>query len=258
MNEPPPGPDERLADEPALLERYHRERDPAVQAELVERFLPLARRLASRYRSGGEPMDDLVQVASMGLVKAIERFDPERGASFSSYAVPTILGELKRHFRDQGWAVHVPRELQERAALAERAVAKLTAEHGRAPSVSEIAARLELGAEEVLEAMDAAGAYRAVSLDIPKRAEDDAGMPVAETIGEEEPGYDVVEYGAAIEDTLEDMPERDREVLRLRFVEDLTQTEIADRIGVSQMHVSRIIRRAVERLRREVEGAGGG
>jgi RNA polymerase sigma-B factor len=248
-----PGPWEQLADEHELLDRYYRNRDQRVREELVQRFMPLARRLAARYRGDREPLDDLVQVASLGLVKALDRFDPRRGVAFSSYAVPTILGELKRHFRDRGWSVRVPRDLQERIARVDRAIAELPGKLGRAPSVNEIAARLEVDPEEVLEAMEAGQAHHAMSLDAQAQNEEGEGIPLTERLGGSDPAFDTVEYGAAITDALESLSERDRTVLHLRFIEDMTQTEIADRVGVSQMHVSRILRAAVERLRGEVE-----
>ena len=251
--EPAPGPKEQLADERELLDRYYRQRDQTVREELVQRFMPLARRLAARYRGDREPLDDLVQVASLGLVKALDRFDPSRGVAFSSYAVPTILGELKRHFRDRGWSVRVPRDLQERIARVDRAIAELPGKLGRAPSVNEIADRLEVDPEEVLEAMEAGQAHHAMSLDAQSQTDEGEGIPLTERLGGSDPAFDTVEYGAAITDALDSLSERDRAVLHLRFVEDLTQTEIADRVGVSQMHVSRILRSAVERLRGEVE-----
>lgn len=248
-----PGPNEQLAKERELLARYHSTRDQAVREELVQRFMPLARRLAARYRGDREPLEDLVQVASLGLVKALDRFDAERGVAFTSYAVPTILGELKRHFRDRGWSVRVPRDLQERIARVDRAIAELPGRLGRAPSVNEIADRLELDPEEVLEAMEAGRAHHAMSLDAQSQTEEGEGIALTERLGESEPGFEIVEYGEAITDVLETLSERDRTVLNLRFIEDMTQTEIAQRVGVSQMHVSRILRAAVERLRGEVE-----
>jgi len=246
-----PGPDEQLADERLLLRRYATTRDPVVREELVQRFMPLARRLAWRYRGDREPIEDLQQVASLGLVKALDRFDPERGVAFSSYAVPTILGELKRHFRDRGWSVRVPRDLQERIAKVDRAAARLPAKLGRVPTVNEIAEHLDLDPEEVLEAMQAAHAHHAMSLDAQQKTEEGEGIPLSERVGSEDPGFDTVEYGVAIEDAVKSLSERDRTVLHLRFVEDLTQTQIAEQVGVSQMHVSRILRAALERLREE-------
>lgn len=246
-----PGPDEQLSDERLLLRRYATTRDPVVREELVERFMPLARRLASRYRGDREPIEDLQQVASLGLVKALDRFDPERGVAFSSYGVPTILGELKRHFRDRGWSVRVPRDLQERIAKVERAAAGLPAKLGRVPTVNEIAEHLDLEPEEVLEAMQASYAHHAMSLDAQQQTEDGEGIPLSERVGSDDPGFDTVEYGVAIEHAVKSLSERDRTVLHLRFVEDLTQTQIAEQVGVSQMHVSRILRAALERLREE-------
>ena len=234
-----------------LLIRYHEEGDASAREELVERFLPLARQLARRYQRQNEPLDDLMQVASMGLVKAIDRFDPARGTAFSTYAVPTILGELKRYFRDSGWAVHVPRGMQERVMKLDQASQELHRKLGRSPSASELAAELNLTSEEVLEAMEAASAYDAISLEEQRGSESrDSQEPTyADSLGTEEERYELVEYGAAIAPTMKALSERERLILHLRFVEDLTQSEIADRIGVSQMHVSRLIRRALARLR---------
>ncbi len=244
------GPGERFADEGVLLRRFARERSPAAREELTERFMPLARRLASRYAGGAEPMDDLVQVASVGLMKAIDRYDPDRGTTFSTFAVPTILGELKRHFRDRGWSVHVPRDIQERILKVERALAEMPSRLGRSPSVHEVAERLAMSDEQVLEAMHAAQGHHAMSLDArnPQTGSDDPA-PLADRIGEADPGYETVEYGVAIRPALRQIGERDRLVLYLRFVEDMTQSEIASRVGVSQMHVSRILRTTLDYLR---------
>jgi RNA polymerase sigma-B factor len=215
--------------------------------------MPLARRLAARYAGGAEPFDDLVQVASVGLVKAIDRFDPERGTAFSTFAVPTILGELKRHFRDRGWSVHVPRDVQERILKVERSLAELPARLGRPPTVQDIAKRIEATDEEVLEAMHAAQGHHAVSLDAASTlADGDEPAPLGERIGKEDLSFETVEYGAAIQPVLAEISERDRKVLHFRFVEDMTQSEIAERVGVSQMHVSRILRATIEKLRAEV------
>jgi RNA polymerase sigma-B factor len=247
---PSPGPEEQLADERSLLRRYAEDPSPVVQEELVDRFMPLARRLASRYSGGAEPFDDLIQVASVGLVKAIDRFEPDRGTAFSTFAVPTILGELKRHFRDRGWSIHVPREVQERILKVERALADLPARLGRAPTIDDIAEKLDVTTEDVLEAMHASQGHHAVSLDAsPPTGDGEEPAPLRERIGSKDIGFETVEYGAAIEPALAEISERDREILHLRFVEDLTQSEIADRVGVSQMHVSRILRSTLERLR---------
>jgi RNA polymerase sigma-B factor len=245
----------RAREDRQLLERFHREGDAAAREQLVERFLPLARQLARRYQRAGETLDDLVQVASLGLLKAIDRFDPARETAFSSFAVPTILGELKRHFRDKGWSVRVPRDLQELAVRVERVAGDLGGELGRAPTAGEIADGIGVTAEQVLEAREAAGAYRAVSLDRP-REDDEEGEGVADTVGAEDPGFRRAEEAATVERLMRVLSDREREVLRLRFEEDLTQSEIGARVGVSQMHVSRLIRQSVAKLR-DVADAGG-
>jgi RNA polymerase sigma-B factor len=254
MNETPsPGPEEQLLGERRLLERYAEDQSPVVREELVDRFMPLARRLAGRYAGGAEPFDDLVQVASVGLVKAINRFDPERGTAFSTFAVPTILGELKRHFRDRGWSVHVPRDVQERILKVEKATAELPAKLGHAPTVQEIGQRIGASDEEVLEAMHASQGHHAISLDATSTMGDgDEPGPLRDRIGSEDLSFDTVEYGEAIGPVLKEISDRDREVLHLRFVEDLTQSEIAERVGVSQMHVSRILRATIEKLRQRI------
>jgi RNA polymerase sigma-B factor len=191
-----------------------------------------------------------MQVASFGLVKAIDRFDPTRGTSFSTYAVPTIVGELKRYFRDSGWAVHVPRGMQERVMKLDTAVQHLQRVLGRSPSTKELAVRLGASEEEVLEVLQASLAYNAQSLDAP-RSDDGHGVPSGflETLGEDEAGYELVEYGSTISETLKTLDSRDRLILHLRFVADMTQAEIADRLGISQMHVSRLLRRMLSKLR---------
>ena len=235
----------------ALLERAHGG-DQEARTELVARFLPLARQLARRYQRAGEPLDDLNQVASLGLLKAIDRFDPTRETAFSSFAVPTILGELKRHFRDRGWSVRVPRDLQELAVRLEPVGEELARELGRQATPSEIAERTGATLEQVLEAREAAAAYRAISLDRP-REDDDEGDGLGASFGVEDPGFGNAEDSATIERLMRVLSEREREVLRLRFAEDLTQAEIGARVGVSQMHVSRIIRQAINRLRDAAE-----
>jgi RNA polymerase sigma-B factor len=233
-------------DASALLERYHRGRDRADRDALVQRFLPLARHLAGRYCVGTE-RDDLEQVAAIGLIKSIDRFDPSRGIAFSSFAVPTILGELKRHFRDLGWSVRVPRALQELSTRVTHAVEELTGELGRTPTTQEIAGHCGVSEEQVLEARATVTAHRAISLDQPAREDDDdAGRQL---IGREDGGYAEVEQAADLERLLARLSERERIVLRLRFHEDLVQREIAERIGISQMHVSRLIAHAINTLR---------
>jgi RNA polymerase sigma-B factor len=245
----PPRTTDRAQEDRALFERYLDRRNPVDREMLVERFLPLARQLARRYQRPEEPFDDLVQVASLGLVKAIDRFDLDREVAFSSYAVPTILGEIKRYFRDRTWSVRVPRDLQEMALKVDRAVSQLALDLHRQPSVAEIAEAVESTEEEVLEALEASGAYRATSLETPRGSEDDAGDTLGDTIGRDEGGFALAEHRATLEQLLRSVTPREREVLRLRFEQDLTQAEIGERIGVSQMQVSRIIRQSLNRLR---------
>jgi RNA polymerase sigma-B factor len=241
---------DRAREDRALLARYQASGDPRERDAIVERFLPLARKLARRYEHSEEPFDDLLQVAALGLVKAVERFDPERDVAFSSYAVPTILGELKRHFRDRTWAIRVPRDLQELSLKVERAVGELAREGRGRATVGDVAERLRVSEEEVLEAMEAAGAYRASSLDAPRASgEEEGGETVGDAYGTEEHGFAVAEHRATLEVLMRTLAPRDREVLRLRFEHDMTQAEIGERIGVSQMQVSRIIRQALARLR---------
>jgi RNA polymerase sigma-B factor len=239
----------RTLKERRLFARYRERDDQAGRDALVERFLPLATRLARRYHRGNEPLEDLVQVASVGLLKAVERFDPARGTAFSSFAVPTIAGELKRHYRDKGWAVRVPRDLQELALRVDRATDPLFHKLGRTPTASEIAEELGVTIEQVLEAHEAAAAYRADSLDRPVSDTDQDAARVLDTLGGDEPGYRHAEHSATLESMMSVLSDREREILRLRFEEDLTQSEIGDRMGLSQMHISRLVRQAVARLR---------
>jgi RNA polymerase sigma-B factor len=241
----------RAREDRRLLIRLHRHGDTAARDALVERFLPLARQLARRYQHGGEQLDDLVQVASLGLLKAIDRFDPARETAFSSFAVPTILGELKRHFRDKGWSVRVPRDLQELTVRVDRVTEQLARELGRAPTLAEVAERTGHSEEQVLEAREAAGAYRAVSLDRPRDDDEEGEGSVGAAMGTEDPGFGEAEDAATVQRLMRVLSEREREVLRLRFAEDLTQSEIGARVGVSQMHVSRLIRQAISQLRAE-------
>ena len=247
---------ERAREDRRLLVRYREHGDPAAREQLVVRFLPLARQLARRYQRGGEQLDDLIQVASLGLLKAIDRFDPARETAFSSFAVPTILGELKRHFRDKGWAVRVPRDLQELAVKVDRVADEMARNLGRAPTPAEIAEHTGTSLEQVLEAREASAAYRAVSLDRPRTDEDEDGDSYADAVGADDPGYRLAEASATVERLMQVLSEREREVLRLRFEEDLTQSEIGARVGVSQMHVSRLIRQSIARLRDEADHAG--
>jgi len=229
-----------------LLRRY-RDGHIAARDELIERMQPLARRLAARYRHTTEPIEDLEQVAYVGLIKAIDRFDPDLG-SFVRYAVPTILGELKRHFRDRGWAMHVSRSLQERFLKVGDAVDELTTTLGRSPTPRDISTATGFTVEEVLEALDVSSAYAPAALDAARGGGEDDGGTLGETVGGIDHRYELVELGVSLEPALRALPERERAILHMRFSEDLTQSEIAERIGISQMHVSRLLRRSIERL----------
>ncbi len=242
-------PEQRRLEDERLLARYHESGDLEARDELVVRFMPLARQLAARYRHAGEPLEDLVQVACVGLIKAVDRFDPERGSGFTRYAVPTMLGELKRHFRDRGWSVHVSRATQELVLKVGEALGALPSKLGRSPTPRDVAAAVGAPVEDVLEAMEAATAYEAVSLDAPRPGSgEEESWTLAESLSDEEPGYERVEIEETLRGTLEALPARERLILRLRFEEDMTQAEIAELVGVSQMHVSRLLRRSLDRL----------
>jgi RNA polymerase sigma-B factor len=232
------------------FEEYRRSHDRRLRDELVEEHAPLAQFLARRFANRGEPIDDLVQVALVGLLKAVERFDPGRGLQFSTFATPTILGELKRHFRDRGWAVRVPRRVQELHLQLGRIVATLGQEQGRSPTPREVAQRAGVSEEEVLEAMEAGSLYRLVSLDGPATREDEASELVA-GLGDEDPEFEQIERRAELDVMLGVLPDRERRIVELRFFDGLTQSEIAERVGVSQMHVSRLLARSLETLRAE-------
>jgi RNA polymerase sigma-B factor len=247
----PTGPGEGLAAKAMLWRRLRDQRDAAAREELVRRYLPFAKNLALRYRGASESFDDLLQVANLGLVNAVDRFDPARGTPFAAFASPTILGELKRHFRDRVWTVRVPRGLHDRMAEVEKATTTLTVELQRSPSVGEIAAKLEIEPAEVLEVLEANHNRRPLSLDRPVGGEDDES-PASEWVGGDDEGYELIDDKLALEGVLPQLDDRERLILRLRFVEDMTQSQIADQIGHSQMHVSRILRRTLERIREQV------
>jgi RNA polymerase sigma-B factor len=241
-----------LLEDEQLLRDHARTRDPELRRRLVERYLPLARFAAARFRRNAEPFDDLVQVASIGLLKAIDRFDPANGASFSSYALPTMLGELRRHFRDRSWTVRPPRDLQEDALRVERATAELRVVHGTTPTVKDVARSCALSVEAVLEARQALQGRYATSLSSSPNDDDSPGLQ--HWLGTVDDGFARAEQRATLEQMTAVLTLREREVIRLRFEEDLTQAEIGDIVGVSQMQVSRILRTALERLR-EAEAA---
>jgi RNA polymerase sigma-B factor len=237
------------AESDQLFIRWRKHRDRRARDELIARFIPLARKLARRYMQSSEPYEDLVQVASLGLVKAVERFDPDRGFAFSSFAVPTIVGELKRYFRDTAWALHVDRGAQERARKITDAQQRLGSRTGRMPTVDEIAQYLEISQEEVLDGLQTAEAYGAVSLDAPMAGEDDEDGTRLDSLGTDDARLELIDDHATIFAAARHLPTREREILFLRFSEDLTQSEIAERVGVSQMQVSRLLRRSLSRLR---------
>jgi RNA polymerase sigma-B factor len=230
---------------------YRRTRDRRLRDDLVEEHAALANFLARRFANRGEPIDDLVQVALVGLLKAVERFDPGRGLQFSTFATPTILGELKRHFRDKGWAVRVPRRVQELHLQLGRIVAALGQERGRSPTPAEVAERAGGSEEDVLEAMEAGSLYRLVSLDGPATRDEEETSELAACLGDDDAGFEQIENRAELDELLGVLPDRERRIVELRFFEGMTQSEIAEQIGVSQMHVSRLLARSLELLRTE-------
>ena len=233
-----------------LFDRWYEDHDVRARDALIERFLPLARKLARRYAGSNEPYDDLVQVASLGLVKAVERFDPTRGFAFTSFAVPTIVGELKRYFRDSAWALHVDRSAQELARKIADARREVSLRQGRSPTVPELAEYLEISEEQVLDGLQTNEAYDTVSLDAPRGGgADEEAENRLEGLGGQDDRLDLVDDQATVFAAAQHLPERERRILYLRFGEDLTQAEIARRIGVSQMQVSRLLRKSVQRLR---------
>jgi len=242
----------RQAEDRELLRRYHERGDTSAREKLIARHLPLVRSLARRYAGRGEPLEDIEQVGAIGLIKAIDRFDIEREVSLATYATPNVVGEIKRHFRDKGWAIRVPRSLQELNAKMSGAIDDLTARQGRSPSVTEIAESLGTTNEEVLEALEVGSAYSALSLDAGPGGDEDGSEPM-ETIGNVDAEFDRSEDRATLGPALAHLPEREREILRMRFEEGLPQTQIAERVGLSQMHVSRLIRRSLAAMREELE-----
>ncbi|MEU6364316.1 RNA polymerase sigma factor SigF [Streptomyces sp. NPDC046931] len=217
---------------------------------LVRMHLPLVEHLARRFRNRGEPLDDLTQVATIGLIKSVDRFDPDRGVEFSTYATPTVVGEIKRHFRDKGWAVRVPRRLQELRLALTTATAELSQLHGRSPTVHELAEKLAISEEEVLEGLESANAYSTLSLDVPDT--DDESPAVADTLGAEDEALEGVEYRESLKPLLEDLPPREKRILLLRFFGNMTQSQIAQEVGISQMHVSRLLARTLAQLREKL------
>ena len=224
-----------------------------IRSTLVELHLPLVEYLARRFRNRGEWLDDLTQVATIGLIKSIDRFDLERGVEFSTYATPTIVGEIKRHFRDKGWAVRVPRRLQELKLSLTKAIGELAQREGRAPTVRELAAHLQMTEEEVLEGLESANADSTVSLDAPDSGDEDAPA-VADSLGMIDEALEGVEYRESLKPLLERLPPREKKILLLRFFGNMTQSQIAAELGISQMHVSRLLARTLAQLREGLTG----
>jgi RNA polymerase sigma-B factor len=239
------------ADNAELMARCHEHADPQAREELFRRFLPLARKLAARYSNPHEPLEDLVQVASVGLLGAIDRFDPDRGVRFPAFAIPTILGELKRYFRNTGWSAHVPRGAQELALRVDRAIREIESNSGRQPGVNELAEYLELSREDVLIGLDAGSAHYSVSLDAPLSVSEGDEHPdtLSDSLGDLDESYGLVEASMSLSAALGCLPFLERQALTLRLERDMKQTEIARELGCSQMQVSRLLRRAADRLR---------
>ena len=239
-----------------LFRLYKEKGDEEARDQLIVSHLNLVRFLASKFKNRGEPLDDLVQVGTIGLIKAIDRFDPERGLEFTTYATPTILGEIKRHFRDKGWSIRVPRRLQELSAKVNQATDELTVELQRSPSVEEIAAKLGVGAEEILEAMESSGAYTPVSLEAGGSSEDDEAPALIDRLGSVDEDLDASDDRMVIDDAISDFSPREQEIVRMRFIDGLTQVEIAKCLGVSQVQVSRLLRRTLRKIQDKIDPEG--
>ena len=239
-------------DDRTLLRRYHEQGDLAAREQLIEQYMSLVRSLARRYSYRGEQLDDLVQIGAIGLIKAIDRFDVERGVELTTYATPNIIGEIKRHFRDKGWAVRVPRGLQELNVQLSRLVEQLTVQLGRSPTISELAKAADVEEEDVLEALESGRAYSSLSLSSGGSSDGDEELDPLESIGTEEHQYEVSEDRAVLAPGFRVLDERERKILHLRFFKGLTQSQIAQQVGISQMHVSRLIRRSLDKIREEI------
>ena len=248
-----------------LLRRYHQHGDLAAREQLINQYMSLVRSLARRYAYRGEQFEDLVQIGAIGLIKAIDRFDLERGVELTTYATPNIIGEIKRHFRDRGWSVRVPRGLQELNIQLSRTIEELTVQLGRSPTIAELAKSAEVSEEEVLEALESGRAYSSLSLSAGGQQDDGEELDPLESIGTEEHAYEVSEDRAVLAPGFRVLDDRERKILHLRFFKGLTQSQIAQQVGISQMHVSRLIRRSLEKIRDEIAaeeeeraGAAGG
>ncbi len=239
-------------DDKLLLRRYHEQGDLQAREQLIEQYMSLVRSLARRYSYRGEQLEDLVQIGAIGLIKAIDRFDVERGVELTTYATPNIIGEIKRHFRDKGWAVRVPRGLQELNVQLSRLVEQLTVQFGRSPTIPELAVASGAQEEEVLEALESGRAYSSLSLSAGSGGDGEDDLDPLESIGTEEHQYEVSEDRAVLAPGFRALDERERKILQLRFFDGLTQSQIAQQVGISQMHVSRLIRRSLEKIRAEI------
>src|SRR5438876_1352869 len=235
-----------------LLRRYHEDGDLQAREQLIERYMSLVRSLARRYSYRGEQLDDLVQIGAIGLIKAIDRFDIDRGVELTTYATPNIIGEIKRHFRDKGWSVRVPRGLQELNVQLSRLIEQLTVQLSRSPTIPELAKAAGVEEEQVLEALESGRAYSSLSLNTGGGSDEDGELDPLESIGTEEHQYEVSEDRAVLAPGFRALDERERMILHLRFFEGLTQSQIAQQVGISQMHVSRLIRRSLEKIREEI------
>jgi len=236
-----------------LLRRYHEQGDLAAREQLIEQYMSLVRSLARRYSYRGEQLEDLVQIGAIGLIKAIDRFDVNRGVELTTYATPNIIGEIKRHFRDRGWSVRVPRGLQELNLQLSRLIEELTVQHGRSPTIPELAKAASVTDEEVLEALESGRAYTSLSLSAGSGGHDEDGeLDPLESLGTIEHQYEISEDRAVLAPGFRVLDERERKILHLRFFEGLTQSQIAQQVGISQMHVSRLIRRSLEKIRDEI------
>jgi RNA polymerase sigma-B factor len=239
-------------DDKILLRRYHEDGDLRAREQLIEQYMSLVRSLARRYSYRGEQLEDLVQIGAIGLIKAIDRFDLERGVELTTYATPNIIGEIKRHFRDKGWSVRVPRGLQELNVQLSRLVEQLTVQLGRSPTIPELAKAAGVEEEQVLEALESGRAYTSLSLSVGGGGGDDDDLDPLESLGTEEHQYEVSEDRAVLAPGFRALDERERKILQLRFFEGLTQSQIAQQVGISQMHVSRLIRRSLEKIRETI------
>lgn len=237
-------------DDRELLRRYHEQGDPTARERLVERHLPLVRSLARRYANRGVALEDLEQVGAIGLLKAIDRYELSREVALTTYATPNVLGEIKRHFRDKAWTIRVPRHLQELNGRMSRTVERLTGSLGRSPSINDIATELDETPEQILEALEAGGAYSPMSLSVGPAG--DADLDPLDLIGVDDAGFERSEARVSLEPALGELPEREQLILRMRFQDGLTQTQIAEQVGISQMHVSRLIRKSLEQLNRDM------